>query len=302
MQILDYAAGYPGARAVKAAGYGGVIRYLRKEGSSWVKPITAAELTDMRAHGLAVAVVYQAVSTSRILSGRPGGRHDAQWAQARARDIGVPDPRCIYFAADRDIVGRAQLDQVLAYLDGAASVLGRDRVGVYGEYDVISAALPGHAAYGWQTAAWSGGRRSREAHLYQRVGQPLVGGIRVDINDVLKPDFGQLDMEDDMQPTDPAKDPGGGKWGHVWLNTNYLINSKVVGLGVLNAKLNALTQAVANLASDPEVTPQQMQQWLDQAVAKALPLDAVEAIIRDAVPDEQAEAILDRLAEKLSAG
>lgn len=202
MQILDYSAGYPAATAIKQAGYGGVIRYLRKEGASRVRPITAGELADMRKHGLAVALVYQAVSTSRILEGRAAGAHDARWALNQAAAIGVAQPRAIYFAADRDILP-GQLPAVRAYLDGAASVLGKHRVGIYGEASVIDAAVPGHAAYGWQTAAWSGGHRSRAAHLYQRIGQPVVGGVACDVNDVLKPDFGQLDhQEDDMAALD----------------------------------------------------------------------------------------------------
>lgn len=213
MQILDYSGGYPGAAAIRRAGYGGVIRYLRKEGTSRVQPITGAELADMRAHGLAVALVYQAIRTERILGGRAAGAHDARWAQARAAELGAPDA-VIYFAADRDIVGTAQLATVLAYLDGAAGVLGKSRVGVYGEYDVIEAAVPAHATYGWQTAAWSGGRRSKRAHLYQRTGQPLVGGIPVDINDVLQQDWGQLDQEDDMPSLDELLSTKLGKDGN----------------------------------------------------------------------------------------
>jgi hypothetical protein len=205
MQILDYSAGYPSARAIKAAGYGGVIRYLRKEGQSRVLPITVAELADMRAHGLAVALVYQTLSTDRILAGRAAGEHDARWAQARAAELGAPNA-VIYFAADRDILGAGQAAAVTDYLDGAARVIGRDRVGVYGEFDVIEAAVPRHATYGWQTVAWSQGRRSTKAHLFQRAGQPLVDGIAVDVNDVLKANFGQITgttntEEDDMALT-----------------------------------------------------------------------------------------------------
>lgn len=253
MQILDYSAGYPGARAIRDAGFGGVIRYLRKEGTSRVRPITAAELADMRAHGLSVALVYQAVSTSRVLAGRDAGAHDARWALAQAAAIGVPEPRAIYFAADRDIVGETQIVSVLAYLDGAASVLGRSRVGIYGEADVVARAVPEHAAYGWQTAAWSGGRRTVDAHLFQRIGQPVVGGIACDVNDVLKPDFGQLDhQEDDMAALDEEIQV----WGQARTTTlgqevSYLPHNFAV-LQAADGRIEAKLDALAGALSDDE--------------------------------------------------
>lgn len=307
MQILDYAGGYPGARAIRAAGYGGVIRYLRKEGTSWVRPITADELDDMRDHDLAVALVYQAVSTSRILSGRAGGRHDAQWALARARDIGVPEPRAIYFACDRDIVGGAQLAQVMAYLDGAATVLGRARVGVYGEHDVVEAALPGHAAYGWQTAAWSGGRRSREAHLYQRIGQPLVGGIPVDVNDVLKPDFGQIDMEDDMptaqeianavwnteldmgwkrKPTDPENHKATARTVLSWEDRRQQAIARQIA--TLSGQVASQGETLRQLAADRGLDLAEISETTEAAVKRALEESTVHVDIDVTGPSEPA--------------
>jgi hypothetical protein len=117
-QILDYSFGYPGAIYVQRLGYVGVIRYLRKEGTSRVQPITAAESADMLAYGLAVALVYQHVTKSRPTQGRAAGRHDAEWALAQAREVGI-EPRCVYLSVDFDAVPSA----VTEYFAGAGSTV-----------------------------------------------------------------------------------------------------------------------------------------------------------------------------------
>lgn len=257
MQILDYSAGYPGARAVRDAGYGGVIRYLRKEGTSRVRPITAAELADMRAHELAVALVYQAVSTSRVTEGRAAGQHDARWALAQAAAIGAPDPRCIYFAVDHDHPPAA----VAEYFRGAGDVLGAERVGGYGGYFVLAHLLDhGLITRAWQTVGWSTRRnsdgtrtlmRERRAHLFQLLGQPLVNGIPVDINDVLREDFGQLDhQEDDMAALDQKiQVHGQDRTTTLELEVSYLPHNFAVlqaGDRRIEAKLDALAGALTD--------------------------------------------------------
>ena len=161
-----------------------------EEGGSWVRPITREEYRDYDRHGLGVALVYQAVSRDRITQGFEAGRHDAAYAWNEATYVLGKGPRCIYFAADKDIVG-TDLNRVLEYLRGAASIIGVGRVGVYGVYSVIEAAIPSVATYGWQTTAWSGGRTSAKAHCKQLLAQPYVGGVQTDANDVYKPDWGQ---------------------------------------------------------------------------------------------------------------
>src|SRR4051812_42343473 len=58
---------------------------------------------------------------------------------------------------------------------------------------------PGHS-WAWQTKAWSHGEREPAAVLYQSVvvtpSDPgvVVGGISLDVDDVLAPDFGQWDL------------------------------------------------------------------------------------------------------------
>lgn len=193
LQVLDHATSPPGAAAIRAAGYVGSVRYLRRRSPWWGTPLTTAEVDDYRVHGLGLALVYQDNDKGRVLQGFAAGAEDARWALAEAMAVGVALPRCIYFAADRDLISPAEIAAVLAYLDGAASVLGRDRVGIYGEADLIDAAVPAHATFGWQPIAWSRGRVSVHARILQLAiaQQTRVNGVLCDRNNVLNPDWGQ---------------------------------------------------------------------------------------------------------------
>lgn len=233
-QILDYSAGYPGAAQIKRLGYIGGIRYLRKEGSSRVKPLTTAEVLDYRTHGLQLALVYQHVDKARPTQGRLAGRHDAEWAAARAREVGI-EPRVIYFAVDFDAVPST----VAEYFRGAAAVLGVEKVGAYGGYKVLAYLFDqGLIRWGWQTVAWSGGRREARAHLLQKLGQITCNGISCDVNDVLKADYGQHPSptpqeDDDMAYTEKQLEDITYRAVH-----NLLVDahSEVPGMGVGAAK------------------------------------------------------------------
>jgi len=185
---LDYAGGIPRAAAVKAAGYVGVLRYLKKRGSSSVHVLTAAEYADMKAHRIGVALIYEDTDSTRMAGGSSAGVTDADWALRQARALGIT-PRCIYFAADWD-VQPSQYGAVSAYLNGAASVLGRAKVGFYGGYNAITH-CGSHASWRWQTMAWSGGRTAAGIHVRQRLQQTTVDGVSCDVNDLIASDYGQ---------------------------------------------------------------------------------------------------------------
>jgi len=191
---LDYSAGRPAASTIKAAGHVGVIRYVGTPGRT--KNITKAEYQDLIRSGISVALVYEN-RAGDAGGGFAAGVTAARAARADANSVGFPADRPIHFAVDSDQVTDAQFRAVSAYLDGAASVLGGlTRVGVYGEFDVIERNVGSHAKYGWQTVAWSGGRISSKAVLFQRLGQIYVGGIQVDVNSILAADWGQHNAEE----------------------------------------------------------------------------------------------------------
>jgi hypothetical protein len=185
---LDYSGGRPTGQAVADAQHVGVVRYIGTPGRG--KNLTRAEFLDMDARGRGVATVYENHAADAA-GGYAAGQTAARTARADADRIGLPSDQPIYFAVDSDQVTEAQFGAVAAYLDGAASIIGWAQVGVYGEYDVIEMAVGPHARLGWQTAAWSKGKRSAKAALYQRLGQIFVGGIECDVNDVQAADWGQ---------------------------------------------------------------------------------------------------------------
>lgn len=189
MQVLDYSAGFPGAANIKAAGYGGAVRYVGFSGRR--KCANAAEVRDFTDHGLGMAAVFED-NTSRWRTGFNGGHDDGTAARQHATAIGLPTSLPIYMAIDQDVVATGEFSVMIDYLRGAAGPLGgANRVGVYGEADVLDAARVAKVAgYYWQTVAWSRGRRT-EANLFQRLSGVTVGGIACDVNDVLQPDWGQ---------------------------------------------------------------------------------------------------------------
>jgi hypothetical protein len=203
---LDYSGGRPGAAAVLAAGYVGVIRYVGFDPSTRPKCITKAEYQDLTANGVGVALVYED-QAGDMLGGAAAGAAAAGRAAAWANSTGFPLGRPIFFACDTDIVGQAQMDAVRDYLTACGKILGPARVGVYGEYDVLEmAAATGAAAWFWQTRAWSGGRVNARAHIRQEIGTYTVGGIACDRNTILAADWGQTGagalQEEDMPLTD----------------------------------------------------------------------------------------------------
>jgi Domain of unknown function (DUF1906) len=149
----------------------------------------------LRAARLRIALVFQ-TTAAFMLNGFNEGVEDAGQAEAMADGLGITG-RPIYFALDIDPRGlsSSQWDAVKAYLNGAASVIGRDRVGVYGGFKAIDVLVPTWAPWGWQTYAWSAGQLSGKANLFQyQNGVQLCGG-EVDLCRSLTPDFGQWPFE-----------------------------------------------------------------------------------------------------------
>lgn len=197
---LDYSGGRPRGAAVRAAGYGFVVRYLENGLVSSRVNITAAEFADMRANGIAVALVWES-QARRAMGGHDAGVQDATRAARAAAAIGAAGWP-IYLAIDFDIPDfaansrdpRAKLGACGDYLAGAVSVLGRGRTGVYGGFYAVSRALDaGLVTFAWQTAAWSGGQTDQRIHLFQRIGTVTVDGVPCDVNEARKDDFGQQD-------------------------------------------------------------------------------------------------------------
>jgi hypothetical protein len=199
---IDYAFGRPPVAALKDAGVKFVCRYLSHSPS---KNLTPAEANELSAAGIWIVVVWE-TTARRALDGYAGGALDAMDAQVMAQGCGMPAGRPIYFAVDWD-AQPGQQAAINTYLDGAASVLGRGQVGIYGGYEPVSRALAGgHATWAWQTYAWSEGRWDARAQLQQYSNDHTLGGVGCDYDRAEKSDFGQwrvgvtpgIQREDDM--------------------------------------------------------------------------------------------------------
>ena len=159
-----------------ANGLSFICRYVSRPGSA--KNLTAAEIADLSASGIGIVVIFEQAANN-ALGGNALGLADARTADEQVSALGLPG--CpIYFAVDIQVPA-PELATVGAYLEGAASVIGAQRVGVYGGYPVVNYALNNAlATYAWQTRAWSGGRLDSRCHIFQYQNDASIAGIAVD--------------------------------------------------------------------------------------------------------------------------
>lgn len=181
---FSYGSGVTTAQ-IKSAGYQFVCRYLSGStlGSNG-KNVSAAEVKNYVAAGLPVVFVWEGTGTDA--TSMANGVADAQHAQneliALANTLGdqkvAQTP--VYFAVDEETAS-----DVVGYLNGAASVLGKKRTGVYGGLHTIQQAFNADCvAYGWQTYAWSSGAWDNRALLRQVKNDVKVGPCDADHDQV----------------------------------------------------------------------------------------------------------------------
>jgi hypothetical protein len=198
--LLDYAAGVIPAGQIKAAGAVGAIRYVsdRRPGGAWMlgKPIQLAEARDLHGGGLKIVSCYQfgKGSTSDWLGGAAAGMQHAKRGLELHTAAGGPASAPIYASIDDDPSLEQYRNQIVPYLRSWESVVGHQRTGVYANSKTIEWAVhDGLGAYFWQHN-WGSpkGYAHPAAHLHQvEIDKRTVGGVGVDINEILKPEFGQ---------------------------------------------------------------------------------------------------------------
>jgi LmbE family N-acetylglucosaminyl deacetylase len=137
-----------------------------------------------RDSGRVVLLVHEK-DTNDVARGFDGGVTDAQVAEADRIGIDAPDNSVIFFCADRWLSG-IPIETAMSYLDGAASVLGVDRVGAYGFRDFIRAAHNGgHARWKWLCGAAPTDDEVVDLglHLYQYNNETLtINGLVADLD------------------------------------------------------------------------------------------------------------------------
>jgi len=186
IQGVDLSFARPGGKALAAAGKHFVVRYLTGDG----KALGGHEAKDYHQHGVAVCLVFESTK-GRALDGAQAGRDDGARAEAAATALGVPPEVPIYFAVDFDATA-GQQPAIDAYLRGAGSAIGDERVGVYGGIRVLKRCRANRTArWFWQTYAWSGGKIAPFIHLYQYRNHQTINGGLVDFDRAYRPNFGQ---------------------------------------------------------------------------------------------------------------
>jgi len=202
---VDYAWAKPSISALVTAGKKFACRYGGP--GSEGKQITAAELRALQAAG--IAVVANAEGAAGGFRGFDAGKSWAQQAETHFRNLGMPKDRPIYFSVDwnADASDWQEIDQAC---DGAASVIGRNRVGIYGGYFTINHVYnAGSAKWLWQTYAWSKVNGTTKwhpgAHIRQRANGVLLDGADLDLDTAMKADYGQWGLQEDIVTPDDAK-------------------------------------------------------------------------------------------------
>jgi hypothetical protein len=200
--LLDYAAGVLKAADIKAAGAIGAIRYVsdRRPNAQWMlgKPIQLPEARDLYQAGLKIVSNYQfgKADTADWLGGQSAGITHAKRGWELHTAAGGPVGAPIYVSIDDNPTAQQYKQQVAPYLRAWESVIGHQRVGIYGNSTTIDWALQdGLGTWFWQHN-WGTpeGYVHPEAHLHQfEIDARSVAGVGVDLNNILKPQFGQWD-------------------------------------------------------------------------------------------------------------
>jgi hypothetical protein len=217
LKLIDFAERRISPDEIKAAGYGGVVNYVSESrpGANFeAKPITRQYADGLRAAGLQIVSNFQYgkpgwPDPSDYTRGHDGGVADAKTALRLHGAAGGPDSAPIFFSIDDNIDVNTWNGVAVQWFRGINSVMGVGRTGIYGHAQACGWAIrdgvignsstPGHR-WAWQTRSWSNGEREPAAVLYQSVVNtpsnpgPLLGGINVDVDEVLAPDFGQWDF------------------------------------------------------------------------------------------------------------
>jgi hypothetical protein len=218
LKLIDFAERRIPPDQIKSAGYDGVVNYVSQSrpGANFeAKPLTREYADALRAAGLHIVSNYQYgkpgwPDPSDFTRGYDGGVADAHTAMQLHSAAGGPNSAPIFFSVDDDIDVNTWNSLAAQWFRGLNSVLGVNRTGIYGHSracgwavrdGVIGPSTTAGHLWAWQTKSWSHGEREPTAVLYQAIvnspsnPSPLLGGINVDIDDVLAADFGQWDLD-----------------------------------------------------------------------------------------------------------
>jgi hypothetical protein len=166
------------AKLFSEQGFQFVVRYLCPTGFSKLLTLNEAEIITNA--NLNIVSVFE---TTAGRTRKPSNAiDDARIANQAAIDAKQPKGTVIYFAVDYEAIS-TDMDLIESYLKQAQEQISGYYVGVYGSYNVIEEMYKRKACnYFWQTYAWSGGKVSYHANLYQYENALHANGIDYDLD------------------------------------------------------------------------------------------------------------------------
>nr|WP_296773749.1 DUF1906 domain-containing protein [Rhodococcus sp. (in: high G+C Gram-positive bacteria)] len=201
--LVDYSGGVPSPESIRAAGHLGAVRYVsdRRPGAEWMlgKPMKRDEADALTEAGLEVVSNYQfgKGDTSDWKGGYTAGVKHAKRGLELHRAAGGPEDRPIYASIDDNPTAVQFATLIAPYILGWQSVVGPENTGIYANSPTIELAnVAGLGQWFWQHN-WGTpkGFRHPAAHLHQvQIDKGKIDGIAVDINVILKPDYGQWSL------------------------------------------------------------------------------------------------------------
>ena len=182
----DYSFARPTIAELKAQGVVGVFRYIAPDNATYGgKILRPPERDALLGAGIDVALNWE-LYAGRCLEGYAAGVADGKTAASIAKALNYPAGKTIYFSHDTGLYDQS----VAEYFKGVrVGLAGQYKLGAYGGYDTITALhVAGLIDKGWQTVAWSNGKRDPWAVSYQTGAQVLNGAA--DVDDVTSTDVG----------------------------------------------------------------------------------------------------------------
>lgn len=163
-------------------------RYLPT--SAW-KGLTLEEVKIITQYGGDIFTIYEDNATLLTYFTESQGAHDGKEAEKMALNLGQPKGTPIYFTVDFDVQPK-DFHNILKYFKSIK--MQHYKVRAYG-HDKIIDYLADHGAIdkGYQTYAWSGGRKSKHTVIYQYSNGERMAGIPVDY-DKLSGDVGSWNL------------------------------------------------------------------------------------------------------------